>query len=207
MELIERMGKPLVIGLTGGIASGKSSVAEGFSRLGVPVIDTDAIAREVVAPGMPALNAIKARFGNSVLDATGQLNRRALRNLIFEDAQARADLEAITHPAIRDLALNRIAAADAKYVVLVVPLLIEKGWDRLVDRVLVIDAPESTQKARLMQRDGISAEKAQAIINSQADRSSRLTKADDVIHNDAALESLDNEILALHNKYLSLTTT
>ncbi|MRH78685.1 dephospho-CoA kinase [Spiribacter sp. C176] len=201
------MGKPLVIGLTGGIASGKSSVAEGFSQLGVPVIDTDAIAREVVAPGMPALNAIKARFGNSVLDATGQLNRRALRNLIFEDAQARADLEAITHPAIRDLALNRIAAADAKYVVLVVPLLIEKGWDRLVDRVLVIDAPESTQKARLMQRDGISAEKAQAIINSQADRSSRLTKADDVIHNDAALESLDNEILALHNKYLSLTTT
>ena len=201
------MGNPLIIGLTGGIASGKTRVADGFSRLGVPVIDTDGLAREVVAPGMPALNAIKKRFGDSIIEATGQLNRSALRDIVFDDPQALADLEAITHPAISELALSRIAATDAEYLLLIVPLLIEKDWYTLVDRVLVVDAPESVQKARLMQRDNISAERANTMINSQADRLSRLAKADDVIHNDKDEEALESAILALHHKYLSLATT
>ncbi|MBS3785363.1 MAG: dephospho-CoA kinase [Gammaproteobacteria bacterium] len=201
------MGKPLIIGLTGGIASGKSKIADGFSRLGVPVIDTDELAREVVAPGMPALNAIKKRFGDSVIEATGQLNRSALRDLVFDDTPARADLEAITHPAIRELALSRIATTDAEYLILMVPLLIEKDWYTLVDRVLVVDVPEPLQKARLMQRDDVSAERADTMINSQADRLSRLARADDVIHNEMDDEKLANEILALHNKYLTIATS
>lgn len=199
-----RHGRPLVVGLTGGIASGKTAVSDRFARLGVPVIDTDRIARELVEPGMPALDAIVTRFGRTVLDSAGRLDRAGLRARVFGDPQARRDLEAILHPAIRAEAMRRVDALDAPYCILVVPLLVEGGMHRVVDRVLVVDVPPETQIARLMARDGSTTEQAKAILAAQASRDQRLAAADDVIDNAGPQDALDAAVTALDARYRGL---
>ncbi len=198
------MRRPFIVGVTGGIASGKSTVANSFARLGVPVIDTDDLAREVVQPGTPALKAIKTRFGQGIMQPDGYLNRAAMREIIFADATARAALEAIVHPAIQALAETRIAATEYPYILLVVPLLIEKGWDKFVDRILVVDASEEIQKQRLIQRDGLNSKQVEAILQSQSDRSTRLAKAHDVITNEGDPDALNQTVASLHQHYQSL---
>lgn len=198
------MPRPFIVGVTGGIASGKSTVANRFARLGVPVIDTDELAKEVVQPGTPALQAIKTRFGQDVMEPNGYLNRAAMREIIFADATARAALEAIVHPAIRGLAETRIAAIDYPYLLFVVPLLIEKGWDEFVDRILLVDVSEEIQKQRLIQRDGLNPKQVEAVLQSQSDRSTRLAKADDVINNEGNPEALSQTVANLHHRYQCL---
>jgi dephospho-CoA kinase len=192
---------PLRVGLTGGIASGKSTVARLFEALGVPVIDTDVLAREVVAPGSPVLAQIAARFGAGVLTPEGALDRAALRSVIFSDPAARADLERLTHPAIRALLAERSAAAGGEYQIHVIPLLIETGGQNRVDRVLVVDSSEELQIRRLQARDGSSLEQARAILAAQASRAARLAAADDVIENNGDLHVLRDRVAALHLSY------
>ncbi|WP_297528571.1 dephospho-CoA kinase [Thiohalobacter sp.] len=194
----------LKIGLTGGIASGKSAAAEVFAGLGVPVIDADVIARERVAPGSEALAEIVCAFGPEMLTPAGELDRPRLRRRVFADAEARARLEAILHPRIREALLARLETLDAPYVVLVIPLLVEAGWQDLVDRVLVIDAPEALQRERLMRRDGLSAAEAEAMLAAQADRATRCAAADDRVVNDGSLDDLRADIEKLHGHYLAL---
>jgi len=191
------------IGLTGGIASGKSAVGACFERLGVPVIDTDALAREAVARGSEGLRAVAARFGPDILQADGSLNRRALRAIVFADPKARQDLESIVHPRIHALLTARIAEIHAPYCVLAIPLLVEGG--RIpVDRVLVVDCPREVQLSRLLARDGETLAGAEAILAAQASREARIARADDVIDNTEALESLDARVRELHDRYLAL---
>jgi dephospho-CoA kinase len=197
--------RPLRIGLTGGIASGKTLVSRQFAALGVPVIDTDELAREVVAPGSEGLAAVHARFGDGVLAADGSLDRRALRARVFADPDARRDLEAITHPRIRALVDARAAAAGGPYQVIVIPLLVESARRTTVDRVLVVDCPESLQLERLLRRDGGSREQAEAILAAQATRAQRLAVADDVIVNTGDPAAVDAEVAALHRRYLDLS--
>jgi dephospho-CoA kinase len=193
------------VGLTGGIASGKSTVARLFEALGVPVIDTDVLAREVVAPGQRALAQIVERFGQSVLQSDGALDRAALRSIVFADSQARADLERITHPAIRELLEHRSAAAGGIYQLHVIPLLVETGaHEKRVDRVLVVDCSEELQIRRLQARDGSTLEQARSILAAQVSRSARLAVADDIIVNDGDLASLRDQAAALHSRYLDL---
>jgi len=198
--------RPFRIALTGGIARGKSTVANLFAAHGVPLIDTDVIAREVVEPGQPALAAVAKAFGNDVLDADGRLDRRRLREVIFRDAAARARLEAILHPAIR-AAMERqsVAAAQAgPYQVLVIPLLAEGGRRDHVDRVLVVDTPETVQVERLMARDAVTREQAEASLRAQAQRATRLGIADDVVTNTGRVEDLREQVAALHERYVKL---
>ncbi len=192
------------VGLTGGIASGKSRVAEFFAARGVPVIDSDVIAREVVAPGSPGLAAIRERFGAEVIAADGSLDRRALRMLVFADPVARRDLEAITHPAIRARMQALNAAAHGPYVINAIPLLAEGGGRRDLDRVLVVDCPEPLQITRVMTRDRVDETGARAVIAAQASRAARLAIADDVIVNDGDLAALEAAVGALHGRYLGL---
>ncbi len=194
---------PLRIGLTGGIASGKSTVAGLFGALGIPVIDTDQIAREVVAPGSPVLAAIVARFGAQVLRPDGSLDRRALRERIFTDPGARRDLEALTHPAIEAATAARSAAAGGPYQLIAVPLLAEKGLKSRYDRVLVVDCEPALQRARLMVRDGSTPAQAEAILTAQASREQRLAIADDVITNAADITALARQVEQLHARYLA----
>lgn len=192
------------MGLTGGIASGKSTVAALFEQLGIPVIDTDHIAREIVAPGSPALAAISSRFGAAVLDAQGRLDRGALRRIVFADSAARADLEAITHPAIHAETERQCRAAGGPYQLIAVPLLAEKGLKSRYDRVLVIDCDPVLQRWRLQLRDGSEPREADAILAAQASREARLAIADDVIHNDGDLRQLASQVAALHDCYSAL---
>jgi len=194
----------LIIGLTGGIGSGKTAVSERFSTLGVPIIDTDLISRQLVEPGQPLLQTIIRVFGASYLNSSGQLDRPALRQLIFSEPQARHKLESILHPGIRLEAQRRLDQLQADYAILVIPLLAETAADYPMDRILVVDAPESRQIERIMQRDGISSESAQEILDSQASRSKRLQMADDVIVNDADLVALNAAVDKLHADYLRL---
>jgi dephospho-CoA kinase len=194
----------LRIGLTGGIASGKSLVSRLFAARGVPVIDTDELAREIVEPGTEGLAAIRERFGAAVIGDDGRLDRRALRELVFGAPEARRDLEAITHPRIRALLERRSAAAGGPYQVLVIPLLLESGRRTAVDRVLVVDCPESLQLERLMRRDGSSRTQAEAILAAQASRAERLAAADDVIRNDGDPAAVEHAVAALHQRYLAL---
>ena len=196
----------LRIGLTGGIGSGKSTVAEIFASLGVPVIDADLVAREVVEPGTPALAEVAAAFGPGVLGPDGRLDRARLRTRIFADDTARTRLEAILHPRIRARmeALARAADADAEYCLLVIPLLVESGQRNLVDRVLVVDAPEPLQVERVCARDGVTPEAARAILRTQAARAERLAAADDVVRNTGAEARLRREVEALHHRYRRL---
>lgn len=199
--------KKLTIGVTGGIASGKSTVARAFEAHGIPWVDADDVAREVVAPGEPALDEIVARHGQAMLDAEGQLNRRALRELVFREADERAWLESVTHPRIRQRILaylERMRESQAPYHLLVSPLLFESGQFRLVDRTLVIDIPESVQIARTAARDGVNEAQAQAIVDAQMPRRERLACADDVIDNSGDAESLAEQVAALDRKYRAL---
>ena len=194
-----------IVGLTGGVASGKSEVTRRFQALGVEVVDADVAAREVVEPGQPALARIAERFGAGMLLADGRLDRRQLRERVFADAQARRDLEAITHPAIRARVKAQAQAAPGPYAVVAVPLLAEAGraaypW---MARVLVVDAPESLQHDRLMRRDGVDEALAARMIAAQASRTVRLAIADDVILNDGDPAHLDTAVAALHARYLA----
>ncbi len=196
----------LIIGLTGGIGSGKSTVARHFEALGAPVIDADDIGRELVAPGQPALAAIVERFGADMLDDSGRLDRARLRERVFTHPEQRRALEAILHPRIRAEIQRRIASLSPAcgYCILSVPLLIESGWQDLVDRVLVVDAPREAQIQRTVRRDGVTRQQAEAVIASQADRHTRLRAADDVIHNEGDLAALQEQIEALHQRYRQL---
>jgi dephospho-CoA kinase len=195
----------LRIGLTGGIASGKSTVAQRFIELGISVIDADESSRFVVAPGQPGLAAVTARFGADVLTADGTLDRRALRGLIFADPQKRLALEAILHPLIRADMERRAAAAGGSYVVMAIPLLVEGGGARdRVDRILVVDAAEEAQLERLMARDGGSLSQARAILSAQANRESRIKAADDVLVNSGSVSDLRQAVDDLHRRYLNL---
>lgn len=199
-----RQIKPLRIGLTGGIASGKSVVADMFADLGVPVIDTDIIAREVAAKGKPALREIRQRFGDMVFDATGNLDRKAMRNIIFADEDARLDLEAILHPRIGAETLRQAKNAGGDYQIIVVPLLTESPLLEFVDRILVIDCSEETQVARLLARDTETVAQAQRIIATQARREKRLKIADDVIVNEGELSTTKAAVTRLDQKYRRL---
>jgi len=195
----------LVIGLTGGIASGKSAAADRFAAHGVPIIDTDRLARAVVEPGTPGLEAVRRAFGEEVIEPDGRLNRRRLREIVFADEAARDRLNAIVHPLIGELLAQRLAALSTPYAVLVVPLLVEGGLSRQVDRILVIDVPEETQIRRVMNRDDVSREQAMAVLRAQASRQERLARADDVITNGGAIEALHAAVDALHERYLALS--
>lgn len=192
------------VAVTGGIASGKTTVANLFAARGVPVIDSDVIAREVVEPGQPALAEIVAAFGAQVLGADGRLDRRRLRERIFTDAAARRTLETILHPAIRAEMDRQSAAAAAAspYHLLVIPLLAEGGRRDHVDRVLVVDVPEAVQVARLMARDAVSEDQARASLRAQAARTARLALADDVVVNDGEPGALEPQVQRLHDLYL-----
>jgi dephospho-CoA kinase len=202
---VKRRGRPrLRVGLTGGIASGKSTVAALFAALGVPVIDTDVLAREVVAPGEPLLGRLVERFGTGILAADGSLDRRALRGIVFADDRARADLEALLHPAIRAALEARSAAAGGPYQILAIPLLVESGRPDRVDRVLVVDCEPGLQLRRVQARDGSTRAEAEAILRAQASREARLAAADDVILNEGSLEALRGQVEGLHARYLTL---
>ena len=191
------------IGLTGGIASGKSTVADVFTELGVAVVDTDAVAREVVAPGEAGLEAVATEFGPDILLPNGELDRRALRSIVFRDPQRREALESILHPLIRARTLQVIDSLEAPYVVIVVPLLLETGFAELVERILVVDCPEAQQLERLRQRDDVGESEAQAMLAAQTDRQTRLARADDVIDNSGSIESTRAQVKALHERYLA----
>jgi len=193
------------IALTGGIASGKSAVATLFEARGVPVVDSDVIAREIVAPGTPALDAIRVRFGDAVLLPDGSLDRRALREQVFADPAARRDLEAITHPAIRERMQAWSRTAAGPYQIHMIPLLAEGGGRRDFNRVLVVDCPEELQIQRVMQRDGVDANSARNVLAAQASRAERIAIADDVIVNDGDRDKLSQDVDALHRRYLQLS--
>jgi dephospho-CoA kinase len=196
------MGRRLRIGLTGGIASGKSTVAQRFAELGVPVIDADASARAVVVPGTPGLAAVLKRFGSGVVAANGELDRRALREVIFREPGSRRDLEAILHPLIRADMEQSADLAVGPYVVMAIPLLIEGGSSDRVDRILVVDVDEAVQLQRVMARDGGTEGQARAILASQASRSTRLAAADDVLLNTGTVADLRQAVDQLHERYL-----
>jgi len=196
--------RPFRVALTGGIASGKSTVADLFAALGVPVIDTDVIAREVVEPGRPALAQVAEAFGGDVLGADGRLDRKRMRERIFADADARRRLEAILHPAIRTEMERQSQAVGGPYQVLVIPLLTEGGRRDHVDRVLLVDVPEELQIQRVMWRDGVSHSEAQASLNAQATRAQRLAMADDVLRNTGRVDDLREQVAKLHQQFLRL---
>ncbi|CAN7274741.1 dephospho-CoA kinase [Aquipseudomonas alcaligenes] len=198
------MNKPWILGLTGGIGSGKSAVATHFGNLGVHLVDADHAARWVVEPGRPALALITEHFGRDVLQADGQLDRATLRQRIFEHPEERRWLENLLHPLIGEEIVRDLASAQSPYAILVSPLLIESGQHRMTQRVLVVDAPEAVQIQRTMARDKVSEEQVGAILKAQASREKRLEAADDVLVNDRDLEWLQREVERLHAFYLTL---
>ncbi|MFO1375854.1 MAG: dephospho-CoA kinase [Steroidobacteraceae bacterium] len=198
--------RAFTVGLTGGIASGKTTVANLFAARGAVVIDTDQIARDVVEPGQPALDRIATAFGPGVLDVSGRLDRRGLRQIVFADPAKRRLLEEILHPAIRAELAARALAADGPYQIHVVPLLVESSRREGFDRILVVDCPPDRQLARLLQRDAETVEQAESIIAAQVDRERRLQAADDVIRNDGTPEDLSRRVDEIHQLYLSLAS-
>lgn len=194
---------PPVIALTGGVASGKTAVSDRLAELGAAVIDTDEIARQVVEPGESGLAAIVENFGSDILDGSGELNRRALREQVFRDQKARQRLESLLHPLIEKRVKRAIAQhRQAPYIVLVVPLLVETGLFADVDEVIVVDAPEDEQLKRLLERDQVDERLAQAMLNAQARRAERLAAATQVIDNSGDLPSLMAQVDALHERLL-----
>ncbi|MDM7481120.1 MAG: dephospho-CoA kinase [Halomonas sp.] len=196
----------MIIGLTGGIGSGKSTVARAFGELGAGWVDADDIAREVVMPGEPALAAITQRFGQQILDADGGLNRAALRQIVFSDPEQRRWLESETHPRIRERLQLRLKelALNSPYVLLVSPLLFESGQDALAQRTLVVDVPEELQLSRTLARDGVSEAQVRAILAAQLSRQERLSRAHDVIDNSGSLEHLQHQVVTLHRRYSTI---
>ncbi len=198
----------LVVGLTGGIGSGKSAVSEHFARLGVPVIDTDIIARDLVKPGSTVLSAIRAGFGDTVLHADGELDRAALRRRVFSEPAARRTLESLLHPRIRQEVARQLAALAAPYAIVAVPLLVETGgWRDVVQRVLVVDCPEAIRIERVMARSGLGRDEVQAIVDAQASDAARRAAADDVIDNAGSPQALDAAVAGLHARYLAQAGT
>ena len=196
------MSRSLVVGLTGGIGSGKSAAAEEFARLGATVVDTDSISHELTRAGGSALGPIRQQFGAEYLDAEGALDRAKMRALVFADAAARKKLEAVLHPLIRAESERQIASATGSYVVHVVPLLIESpGYRERVSRVLVLDCPDALQLERVRSRGGLTPEAVHAIIRSQASRAARIAAADDVIDNSGSLAALHKRVAELHQQF------
>ena len=192
------------VAITGGIASGKTTVADLFARRGVPVIDTDLIARQVVEPGQPALAQVVSAFGPDILDTEGRLDRRRMRERIFADGNAKRQLESILHPAIRAEMERQSQVAGGPYQVLVIPLLAEGGHRDHLDRVLLVDVSEELQIERVMLRDGVTREQAQASLSAQATRAQRLAMADDIVRNTGRLEELEVRVAELHEKYVRM---
>jgi len=199
--------RPFRIGLTGGIACGKSIVANMFADLGIPIIDTDVIAREVVQPGMPALDEIRKRFGEGVIDSDGHLDRAAMRKLIFSDAGARLELENILHPRISAETRHQSGLVSGPYQLVVVPLLVDSELAQFVDRILVIDCAPEAQIQRLMIRDAETRDGAQRILASQASREARLAIADDVIRNNQGTRQISGRVRYLDSLYRRLAET
>ena len=198
------MHRPLRIGLTGGIASGKSTVADMFAERGATVIDTDRIARQLVQPGEPALRDIREQLGAGVFNSDGTLDRAATRRLVFANPEARRKLEAILHPRIQRETLRQSAAAGGDYQLIVVPLLANSPLRDQLDRVLVVDCDEATQIERLLARDAETEEQARRMLEAQASRADRLAIADDVIRNDADLDNTASQVSVLHDSYMAL---
>jgi dephospho-CoA kinase len=197
-----------VVGLTGGIGSGKSAAADEFERLGATVVDTDAIAHELTRSGGTAIAAVRREFGDAAIAADGAMDRDKVRALVFADAAAKQRLEAILHPLIRAESERRIAAASGPYVVHVVPLLVEsRDYRKRVQRVLVVDCPEEIQLARVQARSKLGAEQVRAIIASQVPRAERLAAADDVIDNSGTIAALRKQVAELHARYVALART
>lgn len=194
----------LVIGLTGGIASGKTAVSRYFERLGVPVIDADVVARDVVEPGEAGLQAIVDEFGTGVLDEKGRLDRRKLRSIVFEDPENRLTLESILHPLIKERMESQLENLNDDYAVLAIPLLLEAGQTDMVDRILVVDASESEQIKRAQMRDGVGEEQVRNIMSSQASRADRLALASDVIENNGTMDELRQRVRRLDEFYRTL---
>lgn len=195
----------LVVGLTGGIGSGKSAAADAFGKLGATVVDTDAIAHELTGPGGAAMAEVRRLFGDALVDAAGAMDRRRMRELVFADAGKKQRLEALLHPMIRAESERRIAAASGPYVVHVVPLLVESpGFRERYQRVLVVDCPEALQVARVRQRSGLAEAEIRRIIDAQIQRQTRLAAADDVIDNSGSLAAMQQQVRQLHEKYLAL---
>jgi dephospho-CoA kinase len=195
----------MIVGLTGGIGSGKSEVSRRFQALGVTVIDSDEVARQVVEPDSPALQTIVAHFGNNILNANGTLNRGQLRQIIFADAQEKAWLENFLHPIIRQETIRQLQIAKSTYVILASPLLLETTQHQLVDRVLIVDADEELQLARASERDQNNREQIAKIMTTQMSRANRRAKADDIIYNHGDFAELDQQVKQLHSFYLKLS--
>ena len=197
---------PFCVGLTGGIGSGKSAVADMFTALGITVVDTDAIARELTAPGGAAMADIQTAFGVEFVSPDGSLDRARMRTLVFGDPAAKQKLESILHPMIRSTGRSRIMAATSPYAMLAVPLLLETGgYPDLVRRVLVVDCPEELQMERVMKRSGLKQPEVVAIMATQMQRKDRLARADDVLVNDRDLDSLREAVSKLHRTYLAVS--
>ena len=195
----------LRVGITGGIGSGKSALTQRLETHGITVVDADLVARVVVEPGKPALAEIADRFGDHILQADGSLNRPALRKIVFEDSQARADLERITHPRIRDEIARQLSEAVSPYVVLSSPLLLESGQNQFAELIVVVDVPETVQLARTMERDNNDAALVKQIMAAQLNRTDRLAKADKVVDNSGSLDELHIAADALHEQLLALS--
>jgi dephospho-CoA kinase len=195
------LNNTFIVVLTGGIASGKTAASNYFAQLGVPVVDTDVIAHQIVEPGQPALNRIRLQFGESFVTSEGRLDRRKMRDAIFSDPELKSRLENILHPAIAAEAMRQITRLDTPWCVLVIPLLVETDLFPWIDRVLVVDAHESVQIERVMERDEISMEQAKSILRAQSNRQERLALADDVIKNDGSLEQLQSAVDQLYDQY------
>jgi len=197
--------RPLVVGLTGGIGSGKSTVSAIFASLGTPVIDADQLAHQLVEPGQPALDEIRNIFGERCITPDGRLDRAFIRQRVFSNNHEKQKLESILHPMIRNRIEAWVAALESPYCIVVIPLLLETGQTDLVDRILVVDTPESEQLKRVADRDGLTHNVIQAIMDTQADRESRLAAADDIIENSSDIASLESRARALHSYYLEIS--
>ncbi len=195
----------LIVALTGGIGSGKSTVADEFAKLGIPIVDTDVIARQLVTVGSPAYQEIVAAFGPSILTDDKQLNRRKLREVIFNHPEQRLRLEQILHPRIRQAVEAQITQLDSEYCIVVIPLLTEKGSYPFVDRILLVNAEPEQQIQRSMARDKQSREQIERIMASQSNREQRLAMADDIIDNSTGLVALEQQVRKLHHKYRTLS--
>jgi len=196
----------LKIGLTGGIGSGKSLTCEYFSRLGIPVIDTDELARKAVIKGSETLDRLVREFGNTILLPDGSLDRSRLRAIVFGDQQKLELLESLVHPEIRKLLLHELSQLNAPYVIIAIPLLVEKSWQNAVDRILVVDCPVELQVQRALERDSDNEAGIRSIIDRQASREDRLMIADDVIRNDSDLDTLRHQVEQLHLYYTQLVS-
>jgi dephospho-CoA kinase len=193
----------MIIGLTGGIGSGKTAVSDTFKSLGIDIVDADVSSRRVVEKGQPALDDIQAHFGDGILDSENNLDRTKLREIIFKNPQERVWLEKLLHPKIAEHIKDQLESSNSPYCVLVSPLLLETEQKSYCSFVLVVDVPEESQIARTAKRDGVSEEQVKNIISAQIDREKRLEQADEIIINDGSMEELKEKVIVLHTKYLS----